>query len=71
MVSDLSHTLTLCLSPDTAKTCYMFTSESTGGDWYNPQLTEDMETEMQYLVKWVGWSHLHNTWESGEIYRNL
>ncbi|CAI4225227.1 unnamed protein product [Auanema sp. JU1783] len=21
-------------------------------------------TEDQYLIKWVGWSHLHNTWES-------
>ena len=24
------------------------------------------EKEDQYLVKWVGWSHLHNTWETGE-----
>jgi len=22
------------------------------------------ETEHQYLIKWKGWSHLHNTWES-------
>lgn len=22
------------------------------------------ETERQYLIKWKGWSHLHNTWES-------
>lgn len=22
------------------------------------------ETESQYLIKWKGWSHLHNTWES-------
>ena len=22
-------------------------------------------TELQYLVKWVNWSHLHNTWETG------
>jgi chromodomain-helicase-DNA-binding protein 1 len=20
--------------------------------------------ERQFLIKWVGWSHLHNTWES-------
>ena len=20
--------------------------------------------ERQYLIKWTGWSHLHNTWES-------
>uniref|UniRef100_A0A183E9S4 Chromo domain-containing protein n=1 Tax=Gongylonema pulchrum TaxID=637853 RepID=A0A183E9S4_9BILA len=22
------------------------------------------ELERQYLIKWLGWSHLHNTWES-------
>ena len=22
------------------------------------------EMEVQYLIKWKGWSHLHNTWES-------
>jgi chromodomain-helicase-DNA-binding protein 1 len=21
-------------------------------------------TEVQYLIKWKGWSHIHNTWES-------
>ncbi|XP_021925185.1 chromodomain-helicase-DNA-binding protein 1 isoform X3 [Zootermopsis nevadensis] len=26
---------------------------------------EDLEnTETQYLIKWKGWSHIHNTWES-------
>lgn len=25
----------------------------------------DLEgTEVQYLIKWKGWSHIHNTWES-------
>lgn len=28
--------------------------------------TADNEGEMQYLIKWIGWSHLHNTWESEE-----
>lgn len=22
------------------------------------------DTEEQYLIKWKGWAHLHNTWES-------
>ncbi|XP_018909064.2 chromodomain-helicase-DNA-binding protein 1 [Bemisia tabaci] len=26
---------------------------------------DDLEnTEVQYLIKWKGWSHIHNTWES-------
>ncbi|XP_064474834.1 chromodomain-helicase-DNA-binding protein 1-like isoform X2 [Ornithodoros turicata] len=26
--------------------------------------SEDVEKETQYLIKWKGWSHLHNTWET-------
>lgn len=25
---------------------------------------EEVERETQYLIKWKGWSHLHNTWET-------
>ncbi|CAH1797458.1 unnamed protein product [Owenia fusiformis] len=44
--------------------------------WYNVQDQgdpaeqmagkDDEVTELQYLVKWKGWSHIHNTWESIE-----
>lgn len=27
---------------------------------------EKSQLESQYLIKWLGWSHLHNTWESKE-----
>lgn len=30
----------------------------------NANLTEDEQTEMQFLIKWKGWSYLHCTWES-------
>ncbi|CAB0038921.1 unnamed protein product [Trichogramma brassicae] len=30
----------------------------------NPTNLEGVETEMQYLIKWKDWSHIHNTWES-------
>ena len=30
-------------------------------------LAEDEGTEVQYLIKWLGYSHLHNTWETGRI----
>lgn len=25
---------------------------------------DEETTEPQYLIKWKGWSHIHNTWES-------
>lgn len=30
----------------------------------NADLHPDEPAEPQYLIKWLGWSHLHNTWES-------
>ena len=27
---------------------------------------DPMQVEQQFLIKWKGWSHLHNTWESAE-----
>ncbi|KAI3411999.1 hypothetical protein GPALN_002053 [Globodera pallida] len=45
-----------------------------GTTWYNVQdkgdpnervsEIESDKLERQYLIKWLGWSHLHNTWES-------
>ncbi|UXI15212.1 E3 ubiquitin-protein ligase [Sarcoptes scabiei] len=30
----------------------------------NDSLREDEEKEIQFLIKWKGWSHIHCTWES-------
>ena len=33
----------------------------------NPLDTLDtQETERQFLIKWKGWSHINNTWESDD-----
>ena len=29
------------------------------------------EQDMQFLVKWAGQSHIHNTWESGELWNGV
>ncbi|KFM56746.1 hypothetical protein X975_21529, partial [Stegodyphus mimosarum] len=33
-------------------------------DFGNPNDENATETEEQFLIKWKGWSYLHNTWES-------
>ncbi|XP_070543055.1 chromodomain-helicase-DNA-binding protein 1-like isoform X2 [Ptychodera flava] len=30
---------------------------------------ENQETELQYLIKWKNWAHIHNTWETAENLR--
>lgn len=43
-------------------TCY---AVETGGDPNEgAEKLEPEETEVQFLIKWKGWSHIHNTWES-------
>ena len=42
----------------------MFWSAKNEGDPNKILETED--TEEQFLIKWMGWSHLNNTWESEE-----
>ncbi|KAK2151763.1 hypothetical protein LSH36_352g00014 [Paralvinella palmiformis] len=35
----------------------------------DPDKDDDGPTETQYLIKWKGWSHIHNTWESENTLR--
>ena len=54
---------------------YAFTIPATGHrttiynvqDHGDPNIKDEtQETEVQYLIKWQNWSHLHNTWETEE-----
>ena len=66
---------------DTGKTCYAVgpalppaPSEGEGtvaAEGERSKIKTESEEEDQYLVKWVGWSHLHNTWETGEYMTSL
>lgn len=52
----------LCLVTGNTTTIY---AVEENGDPNKDCDPEDLEnTELQYLIKWKGWSHIHNTWES-------
>lgn len=36
---------------------------------FDPVVEPDKQ-EQQYLIKWLGWSHIHNTWESEQTLRD-
>jgi len=54
------------------KTAYWKTSNENAttseGEDKSDDATENGDTEIQFLIKWLGFSHLHNTWESGMEY---
>jgi Chromo (CHRromatin Organisation MOdifier) domain len=40
---------------------YVAENEGDPNDGFDPSTDE---SEVQYLIKWKGWAHIHNTWES-------
>lgn len=51
--------ISTAVPPDTGTTVY-------AQEQARNRLEGKEASEVQYLIKWVNWSHLHNTWETGE-----
>ena len=51
----------MCLATGASTTQYAVVENGDPGADFDP---EKDEGETQYLIKWKGWSYIHNTWES-------
>ena len=68
MVNCEGYNMIRCVSATGSKTTLYNVQEN--GD-PNQGVDKDYKgpTETQYLIKWKGWSHIHNTWESENTLR--
>lgn len=51
-----------CSVTGNVTTVYYVEEHGDPNEGCNPD--DEESTEQQYLIKWKGWSHIHNTWES-------
>ena len=45
---------------------YVAENEGDPNDGFDPSVDE---SEVQYFIKWKGWAHIHNTWDSEKSLR--
>ena len=48
---------------------YIYEVEKNGDPNTDFDADDPEQCERQFLVKWKGWAHIHNTWESEETIR--
>lgn len=58
---DSKHHLSLFTATGASTTFYAVEENGDPGADFDP---EKEEGETQFLIKWKGWSYIHNTWES-------
>lgn len=56
--------------PATGGSTTIYAVEDNGDPNQDFDIKDPQQCEEQYLIKWKGWSHIHNTWESEQTLKD-